>query len=158
MKKLLLFILPVFFLISCGDEETPAPTIPPGELSESLQGKWTNNFVKREYYGDADTVVYADSINIQATFEFKGDQLLISIPGGGEPEAWTYALPDESDPNYITFTRNGMTTDYAILSISDTAMVWMDEEAYAGYPLSAPESQRKTSKVGKFTYRFVKAE
>ena len=161
MKKSLLLLVPFFFLLSCKDDETPTPApvlIPDGEISHQLQGKWINNFVKREYYGDADTIVYADSVNIQAFFEFKGDQMLISTPGNTTQEAWTYAMPDESKPNYITFTQGSRTTDYLILSISDTAMVWEDEEAWAGYPIHVEDKDKKTSKVGKYTWRFSREE
>ena len=162
MKKLSLLLVPFFFLLSCKDDtETPVPEpdpIPEGEISHQLQGKWINNFVKREYYGDADTIVYADSVNIQAFFEFKGNKMLISTPDNATQEAWTYALPDASKPNYITFTRDTRTTDYLILSISDTAMVWEDEEAWAGYPINVDDKDKKTSKVGKYTWRFSRGE
>ncbi|GHA80381.1 hypothetical protein [Pontibacter akesuensis] len=156
MKKLLLFLLPVLFLVSCGDDEKvePEPKIPEGEISQDLQGKWHNYLVKREYYGDADTVMYADSVNIQTYFEFKGDQMLITTPGSSTPEAWTYSLPDKDDPNRIVLTRGSASTDYMVVSITDTEMVWLDEEAYAGYPMNVPDSEKKTSKVGKYTYRF----
>lgn len=159
MKKLLLLLLPVLFLAACkdDDEDSPGP-IPPGEVSHTLQGKWTNDFIKREYYSDADTIIYADSVNLQAFFEFKGNRMMISTPDNPTQEVWTYDLPDQSSPNYITFKRNGQTTDYTIVSITDSSMVWTDEEAWAGYPIDADDNDKKTSKVGKYTYRFSRTE
>ncbi|GAB3811568.1 hypothetical protein [Pontibacter rugosus] len=158
MKKLLLFFLPVLLLSACNkDDEGEIPTpIPEGEISQKLQGKWTNKFIVREYYGDADTIVYADSVEVQSYFEFKGNQMFISLPGSTNQEAYTYDLPKKDEPNYITFKRGSLTTDYTVLAISDTSMVWLDEQAYAGYPIDVPDDKKKTSKVGKFTYRFVK--
>ena len=170
MKKLLLLALPLVFLMSCKDdkEELPAPqpespeapetpeepAIPEGEVSYSLQGKWVNELVKRDYYGDADTIVYADSAVVQAYYEFKGNKMIISLPGDPTQHEWVYDLPDEEKPNYITLTQGDQTTDYEILSISDTAMVWEDRQAWAGYPIDVPDEEKKTSKEGVFTYKF----
>lgn len=123
-----------------------------------LQGKWVNNFVKREYYGDGDTIVYADSVKTQAFFEFKGNRMFISLPNSTSKEEWTYNMPDEASPEHVTLTKGGEQTDYMVLSISDTAMVWLDEQAWAGYPIDVPDSEKKTSKSGMFTYRFVRTE
>lgn len=160
MKKLLLLLMPVVILVvSCKDDdvEVPAP-IPEGEISHTLQGEWTNHFIKREYYGDADTIVYADSVEVQSFFEFKGNKMSISLPGSTTQEVWTYDLPDKATPNYITLKRGNETTDYNILAISDTAMVWEDQQAWAGYPVDVEDKDKKTSKVGKFTYRFRRTE
>lgn len=162
MKKLLLFLLPIFVLVSCKEDEpvpTPEPEpAPDNEVSHMLQGNWINNFVVREYYGDGDTIVYADSVETQAFFEFKGNKMIISLPNNPSKEEWTYNMPDATSPEYVTFTKGSEKTDYMVLSISDTAMVWLDEQAWAGYPIDVPDTEKKTSKVGMFTYRFVRAE
>ena len=139
-------------------QEPEEPAIPEGEVSQALQGKWVNELVKREYYGDADTLVYADSAVVQAYYEFKGNKMIITLPNTTTQEEWVYDLPDAEKPDYITLTKGTQETDYTVVSISDTAMVWEDRQVYAGYPIDVPDAEKKTSKEGVFTYRFVRME
>lgn len=157
MKKLLLLpLLAALSLTSCSDDDGESIPAPVSEVDADMRGDWTNNFIKREYYSMNDTIMYADSMNIQAFFKFDGRQMVVRLPNSNEQDVWNYTFPDKDNPNYIQLTKGNMTTDYIIESISDTMMVWVDEEQWAGFPADAPDDEKTTSKVGVYTYRFVK--
>ena len=157
MKKLLL--LPLFaamILTSCKDDEGDKIPAPVSEVDADMRGDWTNNFVKREYISDRDTVMYADSANIQAFFKFDGLRMTVQLPNSNAKDVWNYSFPDKDNPNYIKLTQGSVTTDYIIKELSDTLMIWEDEEAYAGFPAEAPAQDRTTSQKGVYTYKFVR--
>ena len=157
MKKLLLMpLFLVFFLVSCNDDEEEPIPAPVSQVDAQLRGKWTNTEVIRQYFSDTDTLMYADTSNIEAFFEFDGKRMKISLPGESNQEVWNYSFPDKDNENYIQFTKDGTTTDYLIKSISNTEMKWEDEEEYAGFPIDAEE--KTTSRKGVYTYKFTRQQ
>ena len=160
MRKLFLMpLLAALLLTSCKDDE-PGESIPApvSQVDADMRGAWTNTFVKRQYYSINDTLMYADSSNIQAFFKFDGLRLTITLPNSNVEEVWNYTFPDKDNPNYIQLNRGSVTTDYIIKTLTDTEMVWVDEIPWAGFPYNVPEGQKTTSKVGIYTWKFVKDE
>ncbi|MBC5773043.1 hypothetical protein H8S95_03120 [Pontibacter sp. KCTC 32443] len=157
MKKLLLLpLLAALSLTSCNDDDGESIPAPVSEVDADMRGDWTNTFVKREYISDRDTVMYADSANIQAFFKFDGVRMTVKLPNSNTTDVWNYSFPDADNPNYIKLTKGNETTDYIIKTLNDSVMVWEDEEAWAGFPADAPEAQQTTSQKGIYTYKFVR--
>jgi hypothetical protein len=158
MKKLLLLpLLALLSLSSCNDDEgEPTPPPPVSEVDADMRGDWTNNFQKRVYYSINDTIMYQDSVDVEAYFKFDGTKMTVTLPGSNEKDVWNYTFPDKDNPNYIQLTKGSVTTDWLIKEISDTEMVWEDEEAWAGFPYDVPDSEKTTSKKGVYTYKFVR--
>lgn len=155
MKKLIFIPLCLsLFFTSCNDDEgdTVAPVV--SELDADMRGEWTNTAVKRVYYSINDTVMYADSVERQATFRFDGRKLKISLPGSSSEDVWDYSFPDKDNTNYIKLQQGSNTTDYTVTTMNDTMMVWVDELQWAGYPEEAADADKTTSKVGVYTWTF----
>ena len=153
-------LLAALLLTSCKDDDPTTDPIPEpvSQVDADMRGNWTNTFIKREYYSINDTLMHADSANIQAFFKFDGLRLTITLPNSQVQEVWNYTFPDKDNPNYIQLNRGSVTTDYIIKSLSDTEMVWIDETPWAGFPYNVPESQQTISKLGVFTYKFEKSK
>lgn len=102
MKKLICIPLCLsLFFTSCNDEdsETVIPAV--SEIDADMRGDWTNTSVKRIYYSDTDTVMYADSVKRQAYFNFNGQRMTVTLPGSSDKDVWTYSFPDKNDSTFI---------------------------------------------------------
>ncbi|WP_439882652.1 hypothetical protein ACSX1A_05665 [Pontibacter sp. MBLB2868] len=159
MKKFILIPLCFsLFFTSCNDEDTETVTPPVSEIDADMRGEWTNTSVKRVYYSDTDTVMYADSVERRATFVFDGKKMTIMLPGSSSKDVWDYSFPNPNDSTYIELHQGSETTDYIIKSLSDTAMVWVDELDWAGYPEEVPDAQKTTSRKGVYTWKFERKQ
>ncbi|MCX2740905.1 hypothetical protein [Pontibacter anaerobius] len=159
MKKLL-FIPLCFslFFTSCNDDDTEAVIPVVSEIDADMRGDWTNTSIKRVYYSDTDTVMYADSVARQAYFHFDGQKMTVTLPGSSEEDVWTYSFPDQNDSTHIQLHQDTVTTNYQVTSLSDTDMVWVEERAWAGYPEEVPDNEKTTSKRGVYTWKFVRGK
>ncbi len=159
MKKL--FFLPIvasLLFTACNDDkEDPIPA-PVSDIDAEMRGNWTNTQIKRVYYSINDTIMYQDSSNLQAFFSFDGRKMTVTLPDNGGTDTWDYSFPDEDNPNYIQLKQGSRTTDYLVTTINDSVMVWEDEEAWAGYPQGVPDEEKTTSKVGVYTWKFVRRD
>lgn len=157
MKKLLL--LPLFFALvftSCNDDEGETIEPPVSEIDADMRGDWTNTMIKREYYSIEDELMYEDSVQNQTTFSFDGKRMTVTVPGSTQPEVMNYSFPDPNDSTMMEVQRGSETGKYKVISITDTEMTWLEEKEWAGFPESAPEADRTTSRLGVFTWRFVR--
>ncbi|PKV76158.1 hypothetical protein [Pontibacter ramchanderi] len=157
MKKLLL--LPIlffaFFLTSCDDEKDEKLEPAVSEIDAKMRGDWTNTMIKRVYYSMDDEVMYSDSVQYQTTFGFDGKRLTVTVPGGS-PEVMNYTFPNPADTTIIEIQRGADKGQYKIAAISDSEMTWIEEKPWAGFPEEAAESEKTTSKVGVYTWRFTR--
>lgn len=157
MKKLILVPLCLsLFFTSCNDDDSDAVIPVASELDAEMRGEWTNTSVKRVYYSDTDTVMYADSSARNANFQFDGKRMTVTLPGTTTKDVWDYSFPDKDKENYIMLKQGSQSNDYMITSISDTVMIWVDELPWAGFPEEAPDDQKTTSKMGVYTWKFVR--
>lgn len=157
MKKLILVPLCLsLFFTSCNDDDTDTAIPVASELDASMRGDWTNTSVKRVYYSDTDTVMYADSAARNANFSFDGKKMTVTLPGSTDKDVWEYSFPDKDKENYIMLKQGNVSNDYMITSMSDTVMIWVDELPWAGFPEEAPDDQKTTSKKGVYTWKFVR--
>ncbi|TPE42957.1 hypothetical protein [Pontibacter mangrovi] len=157
MKKLL-FIPLCFslFFTSCNndDDETVIPVV--SEIDADMRGDWTNTSIERVYYSDTDTVMYADTVERNANFYFDGQKMTVTLPGSSDKDVWNYSFPDGNDSTYIQLQQGSVTNDYKVTTMSDSVMVWVDELPWEGYPAEAPDAEKTTSKVGVYTWTFVR--
>ncbi|WP_299989668.1 hypothetical protein [uncultured Pontibacter sp.] len=157
MKKL--FLLPILFALvftSCSDDddnETVEPAV--SEIDAQMRGDWTNTMIKRVYYSIDDEVMFTDSVQYQTNFSFDGKRLTVTVPGG-TPEVMNYSFPDPADTTIIELQRGNDKGQYKVTSISDTEMTWVEEKPWAGFPEEAPESEKTTSRLGLYTWKFVR--
>jgi hypothetical protein len=159
MKKLIL--IPLFlslFLTACKDDESEEFVPPVSKLDADMRGNWTNTAVERTYYSDAGTVMYADTSVRNANFHFDGQRMTVTLPNSSDKDVWNYSFPKKDDSTYIQLQQGSKTADYVIKSMSDTEMVWVDEIPWAGYPEEVPDSEKTTSKVGVYHWKFVKKQ
>ncbi|MCC9168090.1 hypothetical protein [Pontibacter harenae] len=157
MKKLILIpLLATLFLASCKEENEETVPMPVSAIDADMRGDWTNTSVKRVYYGDGDRVMYSDSSIREAYFNFDGRRMTVTLPNSSERDVWEYSFPDANDSTYIQLKQGNVTTDYLIKTLSDTVMVWEDEEAWAGFPHNVPDDEKTTSRVGVYTWKFVR--
>ncbi|MFD2512259.1 hypothetical protein ACFSRY_00150 [Pontibacter locisalis] len=155
MKKLILIPLCFsLFFTSCNDEENEVVIPAVSEIDADMRGDWTNTSVKRIYYSDTDTIMFADSVERRANFSFNGQKMTVTLPGSSETDVWNYSFPKENDSTYIQLRQGSETTDYIITSLSDTEMIWVDEIDWAGFPEEVPDDQKTTSKKGVYTWKF----
>jgi hypothetical protein len=157
MKKLIFIPLCLsLFFTSCKNDEGDAVIPVASELDADMRGEWTNTLVKRVYYSDRDTVMYADSSVRNATFYFDGKRMTVTLPGSATKDVWEYNFPDKDKGNYIMLKQGSQSNDYMINSVTDTEMIWVDELPWAGYPEEVPDNQKTTSKVGVYTWKFIR--
>ncbi|AKD04035.1 hypothetical protein POKO110462_12985 [Pontibacter korlensis] len=159
MKKLLVIPLCLsLFFTSCNDNDSDAVIPAVSEIDADMRGDWTNTSVKRIYYSDTDTVMYADSVARQANFHFDGQRMTVTLPGSSNEDVWNYSFPDANDSTYIELSQGELTTKYNVTSMSDTAMVWVEERPWAGFPEEAPDEEKTTSKLGVYTWSFSRKQ
>ncbi|WP_299761650.1 hypothetical protein [uncultured Pontibacter sp.] len=157
MKKLILIPLCFSLLFTaCNDDESEAVIPAVSQIDADMRGDWTNTSVKRVYYSDTDTVMFADSVARQAYFQFNGQRMTVTLPGSSEKDVWNYSFPDKNDSTYIQLKQDAETTNYKVTSLSDSAMVWVEERAWAGFPEEVPDEEKTTSKLGVYTWKFVR--
>ena len=156
MKKL--FFIPILFalfLTSCDDDKDEQLDPPVSVIDAQMRGEWTNTMIKRAYYSMDDEVMFTDSVQYQTNFSFDGKRLTVTVPGG-TPEVMNYSFPDPSDSTIIELQRGSDRGQYSVKAISDSEMTWVEEKAWAGFPEEAAESEKTTSKLGVYTWRFVR--
>ncbi|SIR25341.1 MULTISPECIES: hypothetical protein [Pontibacter] len=157
MKKL--FLLPILFALvftSCSDDDdngTVEPAV--SEIDAQMRGDWTNTMIKRVYYSIDDEIMFTDSVQYQTNFSFDGKRLTVTVPGG-TPEVMNYSFPDPADTTLIELQRGNDKGQYKVTAISDTEMTWVEEKPWAGFPEEAPESEKTTSRLGLYTWKFVR--
>ncbi|MBD1395621.1 hypothetical protein H9Q13_00450 [Pontibacter sp. JH31] len=157
MKKL--FLIPIFFaliLTSCSDDDSETFEPPVSEIDAKMRGDWTNTLIKRVYYSINDEVMYTDSVQYQTTFSFDGKRMTVTVPGSTKPEVMSYRFPDPKDSTKIEIQQGSVTGQYTVKSVTDSEMAWIEEKQWAGYPEEAPESEKTTSKVGVYTWKFIR--
>ncbi|MBC5991951.1 hypothetical protein [Pontibacter cellulosilyticus] len=159
MKKLI-FIPLCFslFFTSCNDEDTEEVIPAVSTIDAEMRGDWTNTDIKRVYYSDRDTVMYEDSVKRQAYFNFNGQKMTVTLPGSSDQDVWNYSFPDKNDSTYIELKQNNVTTKYKVTTLSGDQMVWVEERPWAGFPEEVPDNQKTTSKVGVYTWKFVRGK
>lgn len=156
MKKL--FLIPLFFALiftSCSEDDSETFEPPVSETDAKMRGDWTNTLIKRVYYSIDDEVMFTDSVQYQTAFKFDGKRVTVTVPGG-EPEVMNYSFPDPNDSTLIELQRGSDKGQYTVKSVSDSEMTWIEEKPWAGFPEDAPESEKTTSKLGVYTWKFVR--
>jgi hypothetical protein len=157
MKKLLLLPLCLsLFLTSCSDDESEPMKPPVSEIDADMRGNWVNTSVKRVYYSDTNSVMYSDTSARNAYFNFDGQRMTVTLDGVSSKDVWNYSFPNKDDSTYIQLQQGNQTTDYVVTSLSDSVMIWVDELPWAGFPEEAPDAQKTTSKLGVYTWKFVR--
>ncbi|EJF08074.1 hypothetical protein O71_23071 [Pontibacter sp. BAB1700] len=111
--------------------------------------------IKRVYYSIDDEIMFTDSVQYQTNFSFDGKRLTVTVPGG-TPEVMNYSFPDPADTTLIELQRGNDKGQYKVTAISDTEMTWVEEKPWAGFPEEAPESEKTTSRLGLYTWKFVR--
>ncbi|MFD2247513.1 hypothetical protein [Pontibacter ruber] len=157
MKKLLLIpLLFSLFLTACNKDEDAEIKPPVSKIDADMRGDWVNTSVERTYYSDQNEVMFADTSERRAFFNFDGQRMTVTLEGSSNKDVWNYSFPNKDDSTYIQLQQGNQTTDYKITALSDTAMIWVDELPWAGFPEEAPNEQKTTSKVGVYTWKFVR--
>jgi hypothetical protein len=157
MKKL--FLLPLLFALvftSCKDDDGGSFEPPVSEIDTKMRGDWTNTLIKRVYYSMEDEVMFADSVEYQTSFSFDGKRMTVSVPGNAQPEVMNYSFPDPNDLSIIEIQQGAAKGQFKVASISNTEMTWIEEKPWAGFPEEAPDAEKTTSKLGVYTWRFVR--
>ncbi len=160
MKKLLLIpLLFAFILTSCDKDDDGEEFIPPvSEVDATMRGEWINTQIKRVYYSIDDEVMFKDSVQYQTTFKFDGKRITVTVPGVAAPEVLTYRFPDPNNPNLIEVQQGSLTGQYKVENFSNSEMNWVEEKPWAGFPEDAPDNEKTTSKLGVYTWKFVRKQ
>lgn len=157
MRKLL--FIPLFFaliLTSCSKDDSETIEPPVSEIDATIRGDWTNTSIKRVYYSIQDTVMFTDSVQYQTTFSFDGKRMTVTVPGSAQPEIMNYSFPDPSDTTKILVQQGSVTGEYRVTAISESEMTWEEEKPWAGFPEGAPDAEKTTSKLGVYSWKFVR--
>jgi len=160
MRRLLLipFLFLTLIFTSCDKNEGEEFIPPVSDVDATMRGEWLNTQIKRVYYSIDDEVMFTDSVQYQTTFKFDGKRITVTVPGVANQEVMTYRFPDPNDPTLIEIQQGGLTGRYKVKDHSNSEMAWVEEKEWAGFPEDAPDSEKTTSRVGVYTWKFERKQ